>query len=188
MLPVPTLRSLHLLRPLLPLALAVACAALAPAAAGVPAGAELAPPLELAYVCDAPLAVTAVRALRGEAVLAEITVPGCEPAGRSLDGSPLVTAAVFARLRDRLAALGHEREARLVARPLGSFAALPEELLPAGLLASPKDGITVEWCGTVVSKDRDDCLGTCSCGNKDGCPCRATKTTSPKSDVESQTN
>jgi hypothetical protein len=185
MLPVPTL---HPLRPLLPLALAAACAALAPAAAGVPSHAELPPPLELAYVCDAPLAVTAVRALRGEAVLAEITVPGCEPAGRSLDGSPLVTAAVFARLRDRLAALGHEREARLVARPLGSFAALPEELLPAGLLASPKDGITVEWCGTVVSKDRDDCLGTCSCGNKEGCPCRATKTTNPKSDVESQTN
>ena len=165
------------------------CAALAPAAsAGGPHAGTVAPPLEVAYVCDAPLAVTAVRALRGDAVLAEITVPGCEPAGRALDGSPLVTATVLARLRDRLAVLGHEREARQVARPLGSFASLPEDLLPSGLLATPKEGITVEWCGTVVSKDRDDCLGTCSCGNKEGCPCRATKTTDPKTGVESQTN
>ena len=162
-------------------------AALAASADLPPAGMD-SPPLEVAYVCDAPRAVTAVRASRGEAVLAELMVPGCEPAARALDGSPLVTAAVFARLRDHLAALGHERESRLVALPLGSFAALPEDLLPPGLLATPKEGITVEWCGTVVSKDRDDCLGTCNCGNKDGCPCRATKTTNPKTDVETQTN
>lgn len=176
-------------RPLPWFAALCACAAVAPAASAAdPHAGTVAPPLEVAYVCDVPLAVTAVRALRGDAVLAEITAPGCEPAGRGLDGSPLVTATVLAQLRDRLAALGHEREARQVARPLGSFAALPEELLPVGLLAAPKEGITVEWCGTVVSKDRDDCLGTCSCGNKEGCPCRATKTTDPKSGVESQTN
>jgi hypothetical protein len=168
---------------------AVLAAALPPAASAqaLPV-ARVSPPFELTYVCDAPLAVTAVRALRGDAVLAEITVPGCEPAGRALDGSPLVTATVFARLRDRLAALGYEREARLVARPLGTFSALPEEMLPPGLLAAPKEGITVEWCGTVVSKDRDDCIGTCSCGNKDGCPCHATKTTDPKTDAESMTD
>ncbi len=160
------------------------------AALAVPAAAAGAapPPLEIAYICDLPQQATTIRALRGPNVLAEISVPGCEPAGRALDGSALVSATAFARLRDRLSALGHEPEARQVARPLGSFAALPAELLPAGLLATPKEGITVEWCGTVVSKDRDDCLGTCSCGNKDGCPCHATKTTSPKSDVESQTN
>lgn len=166
-----------------------ACVWAAPmASASAPSAATASPPLEVAYVCDAPLAVTAVRVLRGSAALAEITVPGCEPAGRALDGSPLVTATVFARLRDRLAALGHQREARQVSRPLGSFAVLPEELLPPGLLAAPKEGITVEWCGTVVSKDRDDCLGTCSCGNKEGCPCRATKTTDPKTVIEALTN
>jgi hypothetical protein len=186
MLPAPSLTAVRLLPRL---AVLCACASVVPAAtAGAPPAGTVLPPLELAYVCDAPLAVTTVRALRGDAVLAELTVQGCEPAGRAFDGSPLVTATVFARLRDRLLASGHEREARLVARPLGSFAALPQEMLPPGLLAAPKEGITVEWCGTVVSKDRDDCLGTCSCGNKDGCPCHATKTTSPKSDVESQTN
>lgn len=179
MLPVPIRTALRLLS-WLAVALAASVSLASPGA--------LSPPLEVAYVCDAPQAVTAVRALRGESVLAEIEVPGCEPAGQALDGSPLVTAAVLARLRDRLAALGHRHEAALVAWPLGSFAALPEDLLPPGLLATPKEGITVEWCGTVVSKDRDDCLGTCSCGNKEGCPCRATKTTNPKTDVESQTN
>ena len=156
----------------------------------VPAAAAAAapPPLEIAYICDLQQHVTTIRALQGPTVLAEISVPGCEPAGRAMDGSALVSAAAFARLRDRLFTLGHEPAARQVARPLGSFAALPAELLPAGLLAAAKEGITVEWCGTVVSKDRDDCLGTCSCGNKDGCPCRATKTTSPKSDLETQTN
>lgn len=156
-------------------------------AAEAPAGGPL-PPLELAYVCDATLSVTAVRALRGETVLAEISVPGCEPAGRALDGRPLVSATVFARLRDRLAALGHARDSRLVALPLGPIAALPESLLPPTLLAAPKEGITVEWCGTVVSLNRDDCLGSCNCGNKDGCPCRATKTTGPKTDMETQTD
>ncbi|MCU0255060.1 MAG: hypothetical protein MUE47_11070 [Acidobacteria bacterium] len=156
-------------------------------AAEVPAGGPL-PPLELAYVCDTTLSVTAVRAMRGETVLAEISVPGCEPAGRALDGSPLVSATVFARLRDRLAALGHARDSRLVARPLGPLDALPESLLPPTLLAAPKEGITVEWCGTVVSLNRDDCLGSCNCGNKDGCPCRATKTTAPKTEVETQSD
>lgn len=147
------------------------------------------PSLDVSYVCDAALQVTTVRALEGPARIVELVVPGCEPVGRAIDGSPIVSAVVFARLRDHLEAIGRARQAREIARPLGSFAALPADLLPPGLMASPKEGITVEWCGTVVSKDRDDCLGTCSCGNKEtGCPCRATKTTSPKESFEEQTN
>ncbi len=156
--------------------------------AALPA-AQARPPLDVAYICDTERQVTTVRALEGAATVAEFVVPGCEPAGRAVDGTPIVSAVVVARLRDHLSAVGREQQAQEIARPLGSFATLPAEMLPAGLMASPKEGITVEWCGTVVSKERDDCLGTCSCGNKEtGCPCRATKTTSPKEEVEVQTN
>lgn len=148
-----------------------------PILAGEPAPA---PDPSVEFLCFSEPVETLVTVRDGAEVLLQLRVPACVPLADDM-GKPAqrVPAALLARLRDGLAGSPRPAAAMVVAalrRALGQRADTPEADVPPTLAVPFTGSTTITWCGTEVSADRKDCLGSCTCGGPGGCACTGTKT------------